>query len=83
MFLAFFVVVRDDESKLTSLLFQSYLRLMRYSGSSTNQKISGLIRSSSSPHVDVSLGKILNPEVPLMGGLLPCKPQCMDVRVNG
>lgn len=40
--------------------------------SSTNQKISGSIPGSSSPYIDVSIGKILNPKLVMMGRLLPC-----------
>lgn len=32
----------------------------------TNRKVSGLIPCSSSPHTEVSLGKIVNPNLPLM-----------------
>ena len=42
-------------------------------GSSTNQKISGLIPTSSSPHVDVFLGKILCPKLLLMAALTVCE----------
>lgn len=40
---------------------------------STNQKIIGLIPSSSSPHVNVSLGTTLNPEFLLMAVPLVCE----------
>lgn len=46
------------------MIFVGLLWLRRKSGSSTNQKVIGLIPSSSHLHVKVSLGKVLNPESP-------------------
>lgn len=53
-----------------------HLWLRRWSGLSTNP-------SSSSPHVDVFLGKILNPEKILMNSLVPCMPVPTIMCVNG
>lgn len=40
--------------------------IRRYSSSSINQEAGGLILSSPGLHAGVSLGKILNPDLPLM-----------------
>ena len=49
------------------------------SRSSTNQRVGGLIPSSSSPHVKVSLGKILNPKMPSVN-VFVCRKKCFMTR---
>ncbi len=51
------------------------LWLSRQSGSSTNQRVGGLIPGSSSPHINVSSGKILNPTLLLMA--VPLVGECV------
>ncbi len=53
--------------------------------SSSNRKIVGLIPGSSSPHVEVSLGKILNPKFlpKAVPSVCVCVNECMNVCVNG
>lgn len=49
--------------------------LRRYSSSSINQEAGGLILSSPGLHAGVSLGKILNPDLPLM-----CVHECYALK---
>ena len=72
-FFCWYCVSITTFSAVKDLITSDRLWLRRWSGSSTNRKIGGSIPGSSSPHVDVSLGKTLNPELLLMAEPSVCE----------